>query len=176
MNCFMGYNPLVSKQVKVTVWVCEQDGAIPVAPINPSEGDCFIVYATDEAELANSPTSKKTYSSGSWADAEGGGSSGGDSDFSIAEVTVINNSNANIECSSIGVNEDGLISLFTVVAKETEKINILLYSDIASDFAVLESGNDLTYVVTGDVDDDGEALGRHLFLVSGDGTITINTK
>ncbi|MBQ1296866.1 MAG: hypothetical protein IIY21_22670 [Clostridiales bacterium] len=73
MNCFMGYNPLVTKQVKVTVWVCEQDGATPVAPSNPSEGDCFIVYATDEAVLSNSPTSAKTYTNGDWADAEGGG-------------------------------------------------------------------------------------------------------
>lgn len=73
MNCFMGYNPLVTKQVKVTVWVCEQDGATPVAPSNPSEGDCFIVYATDEAMLSNTPTSAKTYTNGDWADAEGGG-------------------------------------------------------------------------------------------------------
>ena len=73
MNCFMGYNPLVTKQVKVTVWVCEQDGATPVAPSNPSAGDCFIVYATDEAVLSNTPTSAKTYTNGEWADAEGGG-------------------------------------------------------------------------------------------------------
>lgn len=84
MNCFMGYNPLATKQVKVTVWVCEQDGATPVAPSNPSEGDCFIVYATDEAVLSNTPTSAKTYTNGDWADAEGGG--GGD--FNTAEVTV----------------------------------------------------------------------------------------
>ena len=76
MNCFMGYNPLATKQVKVTVWVCEQDGATPVAPSNPSEGDCFIVYATDEAVLSNEPTSKKTYTNGDWADAEGGGGGG----------------------------------------------------------------------------------------------------
>lgn len=84
MNCFMGYNPLVTKQVKVTVWVCEQDGATPVAPSNPSAGDCFIVYATDEAVLSNTPTSAKTYADGEWKDAEGGG--GGD--LSTAEVTV----------------------------------------------------------------------------------------
>lgn len=77
MNCFMGYNPLATKQVKVTVWVCEQDGATPVAPSNPSEGDCFIVYATDEAVLSNTPTSAKSYSNGEWADAEGGGGGGG---------------------------------------------------------------------------------------------------
>ena len=73
MNCFMGYNPLATKQAKVTVWVCEQDGATPVAPSNPSAGDCFIVYATDEAVLSNTPTSAKTYADGKWKDAEGGG-------------------------------------------------------------------------------------------------------
>lgn len=77
MNCFMGYNPLATKQVKVTVWVCEQDGATPVAPSNPSAGDCFIVYATDEAVLSNTPTSAKTYADGEWKDAEGGGGGGG---------------------------------------------------------------------------------------------------
>ena len=87
MNCFMGYNPLVTKQVKVTVWVCEQDGATPVAPSNPSEGDCFIVYATDEAVLSNTPTSAKTYADGEWADAEGGG--GGD--LSTATLRIVNN-------------------------------------------------------------------------------------
>lgn len=84
MNCFMGYNPLATKQVKVTVWVNEQDGATPVAPSNPSEGDCFIVYATDEAMLSNTPTSKKTYTNGDWAEAEGGG--GGD--FKVFKVTI----------------------------------------------------------------------------------------
>lgn len=76
MNVFMGYNPLATKQAKVTVWVCEQDGETPVAPSNPSEGDCFVVYATDEAVLSNTPTSAKSYSNGEWIDAEGGG--GGD--------------------------------------------------------------------------------------------------
>lgn len=88
MNVFMGYNPLATKQAKVTVWVCEQDGETPVAPSNPSEGDCFVVYATDEAMLSNTPTSKKTYTNGDWADAEGGG--GGSLDyptFTIDEET-----------------------------------------------------------------------------------------
>lgn len=84
MNCFMGYNPLVTKQVKVTVWVCEQDGATPVAPSNPSAGDCFIVYATDEAVLSNTPTSAKTYADGEWKDAEGGGGGG----FDVPTFTV----------------------------------------------------------------------------------------
>lgn len=83
MNVFMGYNPLATKQAKVTVWVCEQDGETPVAPSNPSEGDCFVVYATDEAVLSNTPTSAKSYSNGEWIDAEGGGG-----DFTTAEVQV----------------------------------------------------------------------------------------
>ena len=85
MNCFMGYNPLATKQVKVTVWVCEQDGATPVAPSNPSEGDCFIVYATDEAVLSNTPTSAKSYSNGEWADAEGGGGGATFPEFTVSE-------------------------------------------------------------------------------------------
>lgn len=88
MNCFMGYNPLATKQVKVTVWVIEQDGASPVAPSNPSEGDCFIVYATDEAMLSNTPTSKKTYTNGDWADAEGGGGGGGDLSTATMSITI----------------------------------------------------------------------------------------
>lgn len=85
MNVFMGYNPLATKQAKVTVWVCEQDGETPVAPSNPSEGDCFVVYATDEAVLSNTPTSAKSYSNGEWVDAEGGG---GGSGAVIPEVTL----------------------------------------------------------------------------------------
>lgn len=78
----MGYNPLATKQAKVTVWVCEQDGETPAAPSNPSEGDCFVVYATDEAVLSNTPTSAKTYSNGEWIDAESGGGT------VIPEITI----------------------------------------------------------------------------------------
>ena len=76
MNCFMGYNPLVAKEVKITTWIKEFDGDSPVYPSFPNDGDCFVVFATDEDALTHNALSKKTYTNGDWADAEGGG--GGD--------------------------------------------------------------------------------------------------
>lgn len=120
MNCFMGYNPLATKQVKVTVWVCEQDGATPVAPSNPSAGDCFIVYATDEAVLSNTPTSAKTYADGEWKDAEGGG---GGATFPTFTATYGEHSTeyscdmtyeeakANYEANALGNEEEGSSSV-----------------------------------------------------------------
>ena len=72
MNCFMGYNPLVAKEVKITTWIKEFDGDSPVYPSFPNEGDCFVVFATDEDALTHNALSKKTYTNGEWADAEGG--------------------------------------------------------------------------------------------------------
>lgn len=74
MNVFMGYNPLVAKQVKVSVWVKEIDGAEPILPATPKDGDCFIVFDTDDDVLADNPSLKKSYANGSWGDAGGGGS------------------------------------------------------------------------------------------------------
>lgn len=73
MNVFMGYNPLVAKQVKVSVWVKEIDGAEPIFPATPKDGDCFIVFDTDDDVLADNPSLKKSYANGSWEDAGGGG-------------------------------------------------------------------------------------------------------
>lgn len=73
MNVFMGYNPTVAKQVKVSVWVKEIDGAEPILPATPKDGDCFIVFDTDDDVLADNPSSKKAYANGSWGDAGGGG-------------------------------------------------------------------------------------------------------
>lgn len=84
MNVFMGYNPTVAKQVKVSVWVKEIDGAEPIFPASPSDGDCFIVFDTDDDVLADNPSSKKSYANGSWGDAGGGGGSGA----VIPEVTL----------------------------------------------------------------------------------------
>ena len=86
MSCFMGYNPLVAKEVKITTWIKEFDGDSPVYPSFPNDGDCFVVFATDEDALTHNALSKKTYTNGDWADAEGGGGGGGD--FNTAEVTV----------------------------------------------------------------------------------------
>ena len=73
MSCFMGYNPLVAKEVKITTWIKEFDGDSPVYPSFPNDGDCFVVFATDEDALTHNALSKKTYTNGDWADAEGGG-------------------------------------------------------------------------------------------------------
>lgn len=72
MNCFMGYNPLVAKEVKITTWIKEFDGESPSYPSFPNDGDCFVVFATDEDALTHNALSKKTYTNGEWADAEGG--------------------------------------------------------------------------------------------------------
>lgn len=74
MSCFMGYNPLVAKEVKITTWIKGFDGESPVYPSFPNDGDCFVVFATDEDALTHNALSKKTYTNGDWADAEGGGS------------------------------------------------------------------------------------------------------
>jgi hypothetical protein len=110
----MGYNPLVAKDVKITTWIKEFDGEEPVAPIFPAEGDCFIVFATDEDATTHNALSSKTYANGEWVDAEGGStptgtikitengehdvssyatadvdvSGGGGGDFNTAEVTI----------------------------------------------------------------------------------------
>lgn len=39
----------------------------------PKDGDCFIVFDTDDDVLADNPSSKKAYANGSWGDAGGGG-------------------------------------------------------------------------------------------------------
>ena len=85
MSCFMGYNPLVAKEVKVTTWIKEFDGDSPVYPSFPNDGDCFVVFATDEDALTHNALSKKTYTNGDWADAEGGGGGG---DYPTVTVTI----------------------------------------------------------------------------------------
>lgn len=74
MNCFMSYNPNVAKEVKITTWIKEFDGASPVYPSFPNDGDVFIVFDTDEAK---EPSVNKTYTSGEWADTSSGGGGGG---------------------------------------------------------------------------------------------------
>lgn len=69
MNCFMSYNPNVAHDVKVTTWIKEFDGASPVYPSFPNEGDVFIVFDNDEA---TEPSVNKTYTSGDWADTSSG--------------------------------------------------------------------------------------------------------
>lgn len=112
MNCFMSYNPNVAHEVKVTTWIKEFDGAPPVYPSFPNEGDVFIVFDNDEA---TEPSVNKTFSSGDWADTSSGDAptgtititengegidvssyatadvnvSGGDSDYTTAQVSIV---------------------------------------------------------------------------------------
>lgn len=83
MNCFMSYNPNVAKEVKITTWIKEFDGASPAYPSFPNDGDVFIVFDTDEAK---EPSVNKTYTSGEWADTSSGG--GGGEDIHVANVTL----------------------------------------------------------------------------------------
>ena len=108
MNCFMGYNPLVAKEVKITTWIKEFDGDSPVYPSFPNEGDCFVVFATDEDALTHNALSKKTYTNGEWADAEGGG--GGD--FTTAEVTLIPYEGSDFELYPVSDDEGRGTSIF----------------------------------------------------------------
>lgn len=167
MNCFMGYNPLVTKQVKVTVWVCEQDGATPVAPSNPSEGDCFIVYATDEAVLSNSPTSAKSYTSGEWADT----SSGGGGDFATATMTLVNNSTNTdlIINGAVVLDVEGYASTTTQIHVTTgqEEREVILYKGEA---LVYRESDTHIVSISGDITDDGDGY----YVVTGDCTFTLS--
>lgn len=169
MNCFMGYNPLATKQVKVTVWVCEQDGATPVAPSNPSAGDCFIVYATDEAVLSNTPTSAKTYADGEWKDAEGGG--GGDIG-TIISITLstteayFNGVDGNAVKAMLYVEGDGWYYEKSLSASDTNLTVILLDESVYCLTLYAEP------TITGDAVAVKSEYDEWLVTVSGDCTIT----
>lgn len=137
MNCFMGYNPLATKQVKVTVWVCEQDGATPVAPSNPSAGDCFIVYATDEAVLSNTPTSAKTYADGEWKDAEGGGGGGGDLSAATMSITMGKSTQYASANSIPVVLFDSAVGVLQEVSQSDYEV-VLVKGSVETDFGTAE--------------------------------------
>lgn len=113
MNCFMGYNPLVAKEVKITTWIKEFDGESPSYPSFPNDGDCFVVFATDEDALTHNALSKKTYTNGGWADAEGGSTPTGTititengegidvSSYAYADVNVSGGGSSNIPLCTI---------------------------------------------------------------------------
>lgn len=166
MNCFMGYNPLVAKEVKITTWIKEFDGDSPVYPSFPNEGDCFVVFATDEDALTHNALSKKTYTNGDWADAEGGG--GGDSDFTTASVTITNSKGADIAIQGcFATDEDDFhISNFTVGVDASSEVvaTIILYKGQT----YLYTGN-YTVTISGDIEDDGDGY----YVVTGDCAITI---
>lgn len=168
MNCFMSYNPNVAKEVKVTTWIKEFDGASPVYPSFPNEGDVFIVFDNDEA---TEPSVNKTYTSGDWADT----SSGGSSNFSTATL-VIDTAQAHsggFYLPVIGDSDDDpmiwLVNEGYNVAEHTTP-NVVLYRGAC--YTSIESDSNLIVTTTGNVEADGEGGEWHLY-ITGDGTITV---
>lgn len=200
MNCFMGYNPLVAKEVKITTWIKEFDGESPSYPSFPNDGDCFVVFATDEDALTHNALSKKTYTNGDWADTESGSTptgtieitengegidvssyayadvnvSGGSSDFSTATVTFnIGNGNVNVLCPYY--DEDYLGGL--VLVGNGESVDVLVYKDgttIYFDRNVASVTGDIESSGTTDIGSQLNSYTLSACLVSGDGTITFS--
>lgn len=175
MNVFMGYNPLATKQAKVTVWVCEQDGETPVAPSNPSEGDCFVVYATDEAVLSNTPTSAKSYSNGEWVDAEGGGGGG---DLTTATMTIVNNRSDDLQMVPLNgsfalADGEESASFYEVSATKGTPIeaSVILYKGKGAVFLNV-SPSTINVTLDGDI----TSIGDGMYSVTGDCTLTVADK
>ena len=174
MSCFMGYNPLVAKEVKITTWIKEFDGDSPVYPSFPNEGDCFVVFATDEDALTHNALSKKTYTNGDWADAEGGG--GGD--LSTATMTIVNNRSDDLDMVSLSgsfalTNGEESASFYEIsVTKGTPvEASVILYKGKGAMFLDV---NPSTINVT--LDGDITSIGEGVYLVTGDCTLTVADK
>ena len=195
MNCFMGYNPLVAKDVKITTWIKEFDGEEPVAPIFPAEGDCFIVFATDEDATTHNALSSKTYANGEWVDAEGGStptgtikitengehdvssyatadvdvSGGGGGDFTTAEVTVTINEGAEGTMEMPIVYDGEYSALLTLVPEiGTSTYTVPLFKGEA-DISVISQSVSIT--TTGNIE--YVSLDGYI-AVTGNGTITVS--
>lgn len=162
MNVFMGYNPLVAKQVKVSVWVKEIDGAEPILPATPKDGDCFIVFDTDDDVLADNPSLKKSYANGSWGDAGGGG--GG---MVIPEITAVMNSDIpplqNGTYTST-VSYDEMVQLIRNSSYQGDEGNMYpAYFAVTGafiDFAGIKMGDGLIYIADWALHADGTITAR----------------
>ena len=193
MNCFMGYNPLVAKDVKVTTWIKEFDGAEPIAPIFPNEGDCFIVFATDEDATTHNALSSKTYKDGEWVDAEGGTtptgtititengegidvadyayadvnvSGGGGGDLSTAQVTIIGTVSGGNLCSAIAVIPDyNIEGTMPFLSNLPSPISVVLYKGKAY------YQPDSVQSVSGNIEYDSDL---QMYVITGDCTITFS--
>lgn len=164
MNCFMGYNPLVAKEVKITTWIKEFDGDSPVYPSFPNDGDCFVVFATDEDALTHNALSKKTYTNGDWADAEGGGGGG---DFTTCTVAMTNNSDEVFTVSIPNLYDGTMYSMVGSADMDGSDFEIVLYKGEAQ---LIERGGELSVSVTGNI----EVVGGNTVYIKGDGTITFS--
>ena len=95
-------------------------------------------------------------------------SGGGSSDFSTAEVTIINNNNSEVWfIDGIVVEADQLnIYGFKAEPNTTETVEILLYKNQA----YMEIGDGFTYSLSGDITE----VEASKVMITGDGTITIS--
>lgn len=101
-------------------------------------------------------------------------SGGGSSDFSTAEVTIINNSESNQFFSFISLpdNEEGQIANnFSVNSGETKKVFAVLYKNNPADGKMDSYEEDFQMSFSGNIADDGDGF----FIISGPGTITISS-
>lgn len=105
--------------------------------------------------------------------ASGGG--GGSSDFSTAQVTIVNNTSLDADARCVCITEDGLEQNFTSVSNSTINRNILLYSqlqEINMYFPTYGSEN-ITVEVSGDITVDEVDLPYIYLNIRGNGTITL---
>ena len=77
MNVFMGYNPLVGKQVKITTFNYEVDGE-SAEPFNPQYGDCTLYFANSIAERDGVYEDAYMFNGNDWTEISGGGGGGDD--------------------------------------------------------------------------------------------------
>lgn len=97
---------------------------------------------------------------------------GGSSDFSTAEVTIINNTMSNHILSFINLSEEEegqITDNFTVNATETIKVLAVFYKNYPIDGKMNNYEEVFSLAFSGDIADDGDGY----FIISGAGTITI---
>ena len=170
MNCFMSYNPNVAHEVKVTTWIKEFDGASPVYPSFPNEGDVFIVFDNDEA---TEPSVNKTYTNGDWADTSSGGGGGGD--YKVFKVTVIPEDEGDSFGLDIYTNDyscyDGMFALPTgfgnsiLPVSESTVYDLICYGDSVN----YVYPNNTTTATSGAIEYDSE---NSCYIISGDCSVT----
>lgn len=144
----------------------------------------YIVTSGELTTVANAIRAKNGTSSNlSWPDGfvsgiSSGSGGGGESDFSIARVTFINNSETlvNIELA-VAVEADGEYPASTTTGAEsspgqTETYNVVLYK--GASYAFISVGIDysaVAFATSENITFDGQS-----FNITGDGTITISDR
>lgn len=130
-----------------------------------SNGGLFEVKELEATENGTYETSGEMYNKVT-VNVEGGG---GSSDFSTAEVTIINNSADNITIwGAVCLEEEANYSC-EVESNATETFEMILYKNIAAIMTVNDDTEPIEGVATGDISGDSGA-----YTVTGDCTITIS--